>query len=252
MTINLIIISRYNTNEENQTFIDYIKSLNLTTPENTSVVYPSDTLYETNLIAPLLKIEDGFYNLIIYDWSKTLLNEADINGAITGILTNEFDIVYLGKYLDTCSNYSPLNNISGTSSTLVTGTDPIGFNALIMSKNFSNNIKPYFESSKYYSVSYAINNYKIDNTVIDFATSPNLFVYNPLYNSVDLSNVYNIKSTECQGLMSQLVPPSDNDLLIFWVIIIIIGICLIFWIILNFTSFGVSIKENKIKINQNA
>ena len=120
-----------------------------------------------------------------------------------------------------------------------------------MSKNFSSNIKPYFESSKYYSVSYAINNYKIDNTITDLATSPNLFVYNPLYNSVDLSNVYNIKSTEFQGLMSQLIPPSDNDLLIFWVIIIIIGIFLIFWIILNFTSFGASIRENKIKINQN-
>jgi hypothetical protein len=245
MSINLIIISRYNSDAGNQQYINNIKSLNLAAPENTNVVYPSDTIYETTLVSPLLKIEDGVYNLIIYDWSTTL--NSSINANISTILTKTFDVAYLGKYLDTCNNYSPITSIG--SFTLVSGTEPVGFNALVMNKSFSEKIQPFLNNSKYYSVSYAINSYKIENEITELATSPNLFVYNPLYNAVDLSNVYNIKTEECQGITSQIVPPSDNSLLIFWIIIIIIGICLIFWIVLNFTTVGYRIQAHKDSLN---
>jgi hypothetical protein len=64
---------------------------------------------------------------------------------------------------------------------------------------------------------------------------------------IDLSKSYNVKTTECQGITSQVIPPSDNNLLIFWIILIIIGVCLIIWLLLNFTSFGINIEKFKQK-----
>lgn len=248
MSINLIIISRYNGNSESENFVNHIKSLNLALPGNTNVVYPSSENYETTLVAPLLKVpssEDGpWYNLIIYDWNTTLLST--INTDIQTIITNTsgiFDAIYLGKYLDTCNNYSLNQNISSFS--LVTGTDPVGFNAVLLSTSFSEKLQPNLENNKYYTVSYAINEYKVDNTIIEYATAPNLFVYNPLYVSIDLSNSYGVKTEECQGITSQIIPPSDDNLIIFWILLIIIGIALLIWLFINFTSYGQSIERKR-------
>ena len=234
MDINLIIISRY-TNTE---FLNHIQSiLNFITPQN--VIYPTDTVYETSLIIPYLVTDKP--NLIVYDSSTSLSNT--LQSDIEGVLTNSFDLVYLGKYLDTCSKYTVNTNINNF--TLVNGTDPVGFNAILLSGEFAGNLIPYLQSGNYYTIAYAINNYKIENTTVEFATSPNLFIYNPLYNSIDLSKSYNVKTTECQGITTQLTPPSDDNLMIFWILLIIIGVCIIIWALLNFTTFGINIEKYK-------
>lgn len=237
MSINLIIISRYS----NTQFVNHVQSLNLAPVGDTNIIYPTDDTYETSLVIPYLRTD--MYNLIIYDWSTTL--STTYNADIATILTSSFDLVYLGKYLDTCNMYNLDKNISNFS--LVKGTNPIGFNAVLLSGDFTNRLIPKLQTGDYYSIAYAIAEMNITETVVEFATSPNIFVYNPLYNSIDLSKSYNVKTTECQGITSQVIPPSDNNLLIFWIILIIIGVCLIIWMLLNFTSFGINIEKFKQK-----
>ena len=245
MNINLIIISRYG----NQDFVNKVKSFNLATPENTNVVYPNSEQHETTLIIPYLKLptDDSWYNLIIYDWSTTLAtNILDDIQDIYSSLSENFDVLYLGKYLDTCSNYSIKENINSFS--LVSGTDPVGFNAVILTTSFSEKLIPYLQNNKFYTLTYAINDYKIQNSIVEYSTAPNLFVFNPLYTSIDLSNSYSVKSEECQGITSQIIPPSDNNLTIFWILIIICAVALIIWLFINFTSYGQNIESRRSNI----
>ena len=238
MDINLIIISRYSNTE----YLNHIQAL-LNFIPNPKIIYPNDNVYETSLIIPELVTDK--YNLIVYDSSTSL--SGTLQDDIEKVLLVNSEVVYLGKYLDTCSNYSVNQDINNF--TLVNGTDPVGFNAVLLSGEFAGKLIPYLQSGKYYSIAYAINNYKIENDIIEYATSPNIFVYNPLYNSIDLSKSYNVKTTECQGITSQITPPSDNNLVIFWILLIIIGVCIIFWCLLNFTSFGINIdKFNSVKL----
>jgi len=240
--VNLIIISRY----PNTEYLNYIQGLNLSS-NPTNVIYPTDDVYETTLISPLLSTTK--VNLVIYDWCYTY--DVNINTNIGSVLTymgaNSTDVAYLSKYLDTCNNYSVSQNYTNGAITfsVVSGTDPIGFNAVLLSGSFATKLKPKLDTGKYYSIAYAINSLKIDEPVKEVAVSPNLFVYNPLYNSIDTSKTYNVKTTECQGITSQIEPPSDNNLLIFYIFLIIIGVCLIIWILLNFTSFGINIEKYK-------
>jgi hypothetical protein len=240
MSNKLIIISRYG----NETYINKIKSYNLVPEVDTVVIYPTDTVYETTLILPELT---GYTNyIIIYDWSVSL--ESSPSTSISNILSssvivdNGYDIVYLGKYLDTCSKYNLNSNIDNFS--LVTGSDPIGFNSIVISSSYAAKLTTELQNSTYFSISYAIANLNVvaESPYIVYAVSPNLFVYNPLYNSIDLSKSYSAKTTECQSDNSQIIPGSDNNLVIFWIIIIIIGICLILWLLLNYTTFGINTK----------
>jgi hypothetical protein len=232
MDINLIIISRYSNTE----YLNHIQQL-LNFIPNPKIIYPNDNTYETSLIIPELVTDK--YNLIVYDSSTSL--SGTLQDDIEKVLLVNSEVVYLGKYLDTCSNYSVNQDINNF--TLVNGTDPVGFNAVLLSGEFTDKLIPYLQSGKYYSIAYAINNYKVENDIVEYATSPNIFVYNPLYNSIDLSKSYNVKTTECQGITSQITPPSDNNLVIFWILLIVIGVCLIFWCLLNFTSFGINIDK---------
>ena len=73
----------------------------------------------------------------------------------------------------------------------------------------------------------------IDETIIYNAVSPNLFTYDPLYNTVDLSQVYNVKSNECIGTTTEVTPPSDNDLTFFWILLLVIGTALLIWFVIT-------------------
>lgn len=238
MTIQLIIISRYNNTE-------YINNINsyFSSGYNSVTVNPTETNYETTLVSANLDISK--YNLIIYDWSfsqntspSTIVNDL--------ISAAGFDLIYLGKFLDTCSKYSVQSNVgSAPSMNIVSGTDPIGFNAILISPDFAGRLQSFINANanKYYSLSYALNDLAISETYIRYAISPNLFVYNPLYNSIDESQAYSVKTTECEPLNSQINPPDDSNLMIFWIIIIIIITCLIILFIVNFTPLGKRKKE---------
>lgn len=234
MSINLIIISR---NSGAESYVNNIKSYNITDDTNTHVVQPSSTETEASLVAPLLN--PGAPNLIIYDWSTTLIS--DVSSLINDILLKTFDIVYLGKYLDTCNKYSPDTVVSNI--TLVAGTDPVGFNAVLMTGDFAGKLQTELNANTYYSVIYAIQNIAINSPINALATAPNLFTYNPLYNSIDTSQSYSAKSEECQPITSQITPPSDNQLEVFWIILIILLVVLLLWLLTGFTKFGENSKR---------
>jgi hypothetical protein len=235
MSINLIIISR---NQNAGDFIQNVKDYNIAPPENTTVIYPDSNNYETTLIIPFL--DDTKYNVIIYDWSITQNN--NLNTIISDIISSKtFDVVYLGKYLDTCNKYLVDSNIQNIS--FVSGTEPVGFNALIVSPTFTPVLKAELQTSKYYSIIYALQNIDLNSNVGYFAISPNLFVYNPLYNQIDSSKAYGAKTEECQPFTSQITPPSDNQLEVFWIILIILIVALILWFLVGFTTFGIKSKE---------
>jgi hypothetical protein len=231
MSINLIIIAR---DPNAQTYIDTVKSYNITTEENTNVIYPTDTTYETSLVIPLLK--GDMYNIIMYDWCFTLYSPEDISIFLDTVVQKSFDVVYLGKYLDTCNKYLVDSKVQSLD--FVTGTSPLGMSAVLLSGAFATTLKNELMAHTYYSINYAINILSINSTVNSFAISPNLFVYNPLYNSIDVSKSYSVKTTECQALPSEMNPPSDNNFDIFWVFIIIIFSALIIWVLVTFTSLG--------------
>ena len=235
MSINLIIISR-NPNADN--YIQNIKDYNIAPSGDTNVIYPDSSNYETTLALPLL--DDTKYNILIYDWSTT--QNVNLNSIISDIITTKtFDLVYLGKYLDTCNKYQVNSEIQNV--TFVSGTEPVGFNAIIMSPIFTGKLKTELQNNSYYSIIYGIQNISLDSNVSYFALSPNLFVYNPLYNEIDASKAYGAKTEECQPFTSQITPPSDNQLEVFWIIIIILIIALILWFLVGFTTFGIKSKE---------
>jgi hypothetical protein len=237
MSLNLIIISRYN----NAAFVANIEAYNLTNEANTKVLVPTSESSESSQVAPL--INPAVNNIIIYDWSTT--TNANPSTIVDNIIAaGGFDLVYLGKFLDTCSNYSLQSSL--TEVDLVTGTSPVGFNAILLSPSFAATFQTYLNTnaSKYYSLSYALLDLKVTNNYTSLAVSPNLFVYNPLYNSIDTSKIYSVKTTECEPVTSQITPPSDNALMVFWIILIIIAACVILFIILNYTTFGIKSRNN--------
>lgn len=235
MSITLIVISK---NANAQPYIDNILSYNMALSDKTTVIYPTESQSETSLVTPLLNTSEGAFNLIIYDWSKSLILTPNISSILSSIITKmqtlSTDITYLGKYLDTCSKYSINSNIENIQ--LVSGTEPIGFNAVLMSSSFSQKLKNELEANQYSSIMYGISNLGLTNTINSLATSPNMFIYNPLYNSIDTSNSYSVKTTECQPLSSQMTPPSDNSLTIFWILLIFFVIAVIFILVVNFTN----------------
>jgi len=199
---------------------------------------------DPTLLAPVLNTTA--YNLVIYDWSMTLKNNdlaTLINSTITLNTTpgNVFDVAYLGKWSDTCSKYTTLYTTGFEPFTIVGGTDPVGFNALLLTPSFSQKLKDKItapDAKVYGSINYVIQEIAIDETVKYIAFSPNLFVYDPLYNAVDDNVTFYAKTQECVSFNSQVTPPSDNALTIFWILLIIVGVCIILWLMLSSRGFG--------------
>jgi hypothetical protein len=199
---------------------------------------------DPTLLAPQLSTTD--YNLVIYDWSLTLKNN-DLATLISNTINlnttpgNVFDVAYLGKWSDTCAKYTTLYTTNFEPFTIVGGTDPVGFNALLLSPSFSEKLNQKITApgaKTYGSINYVIQEIAIDETVKYIAYSPNLFVYDPLYNAVDDNVTFYAKTQECVSFNSQVTPPNDNALTIFWILLIIVGVCIILWLMLSSRGFG--------------
>ena len=238
MTINLIIISY---NPSDSTYVDQVKSYNLASPENTSVIFPNETNTEISLLVPLLK--EGMDNLVIYEWSFTYKDA--ISDTVNNLLSYEYEFLYLGKFLDTCNHYAISSNVENFS--IVTGINPIGFHAVLIKEAFMPLLLANINSNSYRTLNYALSNIMNTEDVLAKAVSPNLFVYSPLYNYIDTSKAYSSKSEECQPLSSQIEPPSDNNLTIFWILIIVIVVAIVFIMIVNWRSLFVEYPENSIQ-----
>ena len=205
----------------------------------------STTSTDPTLLKDALDTTAGVFNLIIYDWSMTL-NNSNLSTYLTYLVgLTTWDVAYLGKWSDTCSKYTTVDtNATLAPYTLVGGTDPIGFNAVLLNPTLSADLKNKLSGTKIYnSINYAIQEINIDKEVKYVAFSPNLFVYDPMYNAVDNSVTYFIKTQECVSFNSQVTPPSDNALTIFWILLIILGVCVILWLLLSSRGFGLGKME---------
>ena len=233
VNIHTIIISK----SGDATFLQQVQNYNLST-DTASVIYPNDSNYETTLIKSQLRIESGWYNLIIYDWAYSILpTNNDIQTVITSITNldqniNPWSVAYLGKWMDTCNKY---NNFSDAGKfDLVSGTEPIGFHAVLLTQSMSEKLLNKLNAQVYYSINYTLQDIGIEDSSVKYiAVSPNLFTYDPMYNKVDTSKIYATKTNECSGTTSEVVPPSDNDLTLFWVLLLVIGVSLTIWFILS-------------------
>jgi hypothetical protein len=237
--INVIIISKVG--PDNEEWINTVEGYNLATssPSNTSVIYPTSNLPETTALiqSGKLKLDAGWYNLIIYEWATCTLDNATIQNVIGDIINTTaapWDTAYLGKWMDTCNKYSTFEDSDRFN--LVANSEPAGFHAVLLTNSMSVKLNTALTDGKvaYYSINYALLDIGINDNAINYiAVSPNLFVYNPLYNVVDESQIYAVKSNECIGTTSEVSPPSDNDLTFFWVLLLIIGVALIIWFIIT-------------------
>lgn len=242
MNLNIIIFQKTN----DTSYKDRVETYNYVSAPNTKttvVIPPSTSESDPTLLAPQLNVTD--YNLVIYDWSITLKNDtlATLIDSTINLNTtpgNVFDVAYLGKWSDTCAKYTTLYNTGFTPFTIVGGTDPVGFNALLLTPSFSQKLKDKITTSSkvYGSINYVIQEIAIDETVKYIAFSPNLFVYDPLYNAVDDNVTFYAKTQECVSFNSQVTPPTDNALTIFWILLIIVGVCIILWLMLSSRGFG--------------
>ena len=240
MNLNVIIFQK----TTDPAYKDKVAAYNYASPPVTPVVIPpSSTESDPTLLAP--KLDTSKYNLVIYDWSLTLKNDTLSDLISDTIALNStpdeiFNVAYLGKYSDTCAKYTTLYNTGFGPFTIVGGTDPVGFNALLLTPSFSQKLKDKIETSSktYGSINYVIQEIGIDENVKYISFSPNLFVYDPLYNAVDDNVTFYAKTQECVSFNSQVTPPNDNALTIFWILLIIIGVCIILWLMLSSRGFG--------------
>jgi hypothetical protein len=240
MSLNVIIFQKAT---DNTSYKDRVASYNYGA-HTTVEIPPSTTESDPTLLAP--KLNTSVYNLVIYDWSMTLKNDS-LAGLIDKTVTlnttpgNVFDVAYLGKWSDTCAKYTTLYTIEFTPFTIVGGTDPVGFNAVLLTPSFSQKLQDKIYASNpntYNSINYVIQEIAIDQTVKYIAYSPNIFIYDPLYNAVDDNVTFYSKTQECVSFNSQVTPPTDNALTIFWILLIIVGVCIILWLMLSSKGFG--------------
>jgi hypothetical protein len=243
MNLNVIIFQK----TSDISYKDRVDSYNYVTVPNTKttvIIQPDTSKTDPTLLAP--ELVNSNYNLIIYDWSMTLKNDslASLISSTINLNTtpgNVFDVAYLGKWSDTCSKYTTLYTTGFEPFTIVGGTDPVGFNALLLTPDFSQKLKDKINASNpntYNSINYVIQEIAVDETVKYIAYSPNIFIYDPLYNTVDDNVTFYAKTQECVSFNSQVTPPNDNALTIFWILLIIVGVCIILWLMLSSRGFG--------------
>lgn len=232
--IDVVIIQKQTTTND---YVSRIQGFNLQTAAggtgSVSVIQPTNSSSEVQELLNL-GLNTSVYNLIIYEWSDCILPaNSNIYSVINDIITSAevWDVNYLGKWMDTCNKYS--TTFDSGKFNIVANSEPVGFNAVLLTPSMTQKLITKLNSGGYTSINYALQDIGIDETIIYNAISPNLFTYDPLYNTVDLSKVYNVKSNECIGTTTEVTPPSDNDLTFFWILLLVIGTALLIWFVIT-------------------
>jgi hypothetical protein len=114
--------------------------LKLDTPaKNIKVDYPGfDTQAKNELYRFILALKDGTKTgnnepiLFISDTSVTDADATTIEGIVTSVLANQWDICYLSKWLDSCDLFTDKKIISKNGTVLVNAVNPHGLQALLI------------------------------------------------------------------------------------------------------------------------
>lgn len=261
LNIQVTIISKCSDPSQTSFYINRIKNYEIGYDSSSyTVITPNNSQSETSLLisSGALNRTAGWYNLIIYDWAMTTIGNAEIKSIVESILnlnqsTNPWGVAYLGKFMDTCTKYNPfLETGSSDQFDLVENSEPAGFNAVLLTHDMTELLYSSLTSTDvvYYSINYALQDIGIDNTSIKYiALSPNLFTYDPLFNKVDISKIYSVKTNECVSTTTEVTPPSDNDLTFFWILLLVIGVGLIIWFIITSQHESAKIKSKSYDVD---
>jgi hypothetical protein len=161
-------------------------------PNNIKTDYPGFNAEAKNeLYRFILSLKDGAKtkNPILYinDTSVTDADAATVEAIVTSLLTNEWDICYLSKWLDSCDLYSDLKQINKNGTVLVNAVNPHGLQAVLVRPDrmlvdattgeisLKDGTKVAFENSLSQSIQKLISNKKVLATTV----SPNLFNVDP-------------------------------------------------------------------------
>lgn len=162
-------------------------------PNNIKTDYQGFTEESKNeLYRFILSLKDGTKtnNPILYitDTSVTDADASTIEAIVTSLLTNEWDVCYLSKWLDSCDLYSEKKQINKNGTILVNAVNPHGLQAIMVRPDrfvvdsatgeviLKDGTKIQFENSLSQTFQKLIANKKILATTV----SPNLFSVDPL------------------------------------------------------------------------
>ena len=193
-----------------------------TTPTNIKTNYSGfDQAASNELYRFVLALKDGTKQsskepiLFMMDTSVTDADSSTIEAIITSVLTNNWDICYLSKYLDSCDLYTDKKIINKNGTVLTNAVQPHGIQAiLIRPDHFSvdaatgevlfKGAKIVFEKNLSTSIQKLISNKSIQATTI----TPNLF-------NVDPSTITNaedyVKLNECRDSSAVSNNPNINN-----------------------------------------
>ena len=174
----------------------------------------------------MLSLKDGSKNnepiLYITDTSITDADSATLDAITASLLTNEWDVCYLSKWLDACDMYGEKKQINKNGTVLVNAVNPHGIQALMVRPDrfkvdissgqvsLKDGTKIEFEGDLTKTLQKLIAGKKILATTV----SPNLFNVDP---QTIVEKKDWVKLNECQTMMGQMngggsaVAPAENQ-----------------------------------------
>ena len=213
--------------------------------KNIKTNYPGFTTDTSNeLYRFILALKDGSKQnskdpvLFITDTSITDADAATIDAIVVSLLTKEWDICYLNKWLDSCDLYGEKQLINKNGTVIVNAVNPHGVQALLIRPDrflvdqntgevaLANGSKINFENSLSDSLQKLIANKSITAATV----SPNLFIVDPqtITNPQDY-----VKLNECRDSSIIDIIPAQNSKNN-WITWILLGIVILLLLFLAF------------------
>jgi hypothetical protein len=204
----------------------------------------------TELYRFILSVKDGAKTnepiLYITDTSVTDANAQTIEAIVTSLLTNDWDVCYLSKWLDACDLYTEKKTINPNGTVLVNAVNPHGIQAIMIRPDrfkvdattgevaLKDGSKIQFENNLSTTLQKLIAGKKILATTV----SPNLFNVDP--NTIERKEDW-VKLNECRGIAgmnggSEVAPnqatlqPNKQNLWLWLLLIILIALIVFLYI----------------------
>ena len=225
-----------------------------TTPNNIKTDYTGFSSESKNeLYRFLLALKDGSKAmtkdpiLYITDTSITDADAATIEAIVTSLLTNNWDICYLSKWLESCDLYDEKKQINKNGTILVNAVNPHGIQAILVRPDrfvidqttgelsLKDGTKVEFENNLSQTMQKLIANKKVVATTV----SPNLFQVDPM--SITNPEDY-VKLNECREPKSVIIVPTNGGTtsgygnIWIWLIILLVILVAGYFIYKNFAK----------------
>jgi hypothetical protein len=198
----------------------------------------------------ILSLKDGSKSknpiLYITDTSVTDADASTVEAIVTSLLTNEWDVCYLSKWLDSCDLYSEKKQINKNGTVLVNAVNPHGLQAIMVRPDrflidavtgevsLKDGSKIMFENNVSQTLQKLISSKKLLATTV----SPNLFSVDPL--TIQKKEDW-VKLNECRDPtrpsgegQPELPEMSKMDNIWFWVFVGLLVLLILFLVFKNY------------------